>query len=139
MEVPEDRYILWEAEDEGLELPYACRMGCCTACAVKIVEGEMYQPESLGISAELREQGYGLMCVGYPLTDMVLQTVSEDEVYELQFGASFAQQVRLERAYACACNGRMTNRSQHPLWCISHRPSIPRTRIQSRETTTASA
>ncbi len=54
VEVPEDRYILWEAEDEGLELPYACRMGCCTACAVRIVEGEMYQPEALGISAELR-------------------------------------------------------------------------------------
>ena len=54
VEVPEDRYILWEAEDKGLELPYACRMGCCTVCAVRIKEGEMYQPESLGISAELK-------------------------------------------------------------------------------------
>lgn len=88
------RYILWEAEDEGLELPYACRMGCCTVCAVRIKEGEMYQPESLGISEELRAQGYGLMCVGYPLTDLVLETVTEDEVYELQFGESFATQVR---------------------------------------------
>jgi hypothetical protein len=26
----------------------------------------MYQPEALGISAELREQGYALMCVGFP-------------------------------------------------------------------------
>lgn len=39
------RYVLWEAEDQGLELPYACRMGCCTACAVKVVEGELYQPQ----------------------------------------------------------------------------------------------
>lgn len=39
------RYVLWEAEDKGLELPYACRMGCCTACAVKVVEGEVYQPQ----------------------------------------------------------------------------------------------
>ncbi len=41
-----------------------------------------------------REQGYGLMCVGYPLTDLVLEIVPEDEVYELQFGAAFASQVR---------------------------------------------
>jgi ferredoxin len=83
---------MWEAEDKGLELPYACRMGCCTACAVRIKSGEMYQPEALGISMELREQGYGLMCVGYPLSDLVLETVGEDEVYDLQFGASFATQ-----------------------------------------------
>lgn len=39
------RYILWEAEEQGLLLPYACRMGCCTACAVRVKEGEMYQPQ----------------------------------------------------------------------------------------------
>lgn len=32
------------------------------------------------------------MCVGFPLSDMVLETVSEDEVYQLQFGLSFGQQ-----------------------------------------------
>ena len=42
------RYILWEAEDAGLALPYACRMGCCTVCAVRVKEGELYQPEGLG-------------------------------------------------------------------------------------------
>ena len=30
------------------------------------------------------------MCVGYPLSDLVLETVPEDEVYELQFGKPFA-------------------------------------------------
>ena len=92
VEVPEDRFILFEAEEQGLMLPYACRLGCCTACAVKVKSGEMYQPYSLGVSKELRERGYALMCVGFPLTDLELETVPEDEVYDLQFGQFFAEQ-----------------------------------------------
>jgi ferredoxin len=92
VEVPEDKYILYEAEDQGLVLPYACRLGCCTACAVKVLDGELYQPQSLGISAALKERGYALMCVGYPLTDLVLETVDEDEIYDLQFGKNFEEQ-----------------------------------------------
>ena len=77
MDVPEDRYILWEAEDKGLELPYACRMGCCTACAVKVKSGELFQYQALGVSRSLREEGYALMCVAFPLSDVELETVAE--------------------------------------------------------------
>jgi len=73
-------------------LPYACRMGCCTACAVRVKEGVMSQPEALGISKELKDQGFALMCVGYPKTDLVLETVEEDEIYDMQFGHVFAEQ-----------------------------------------------
>ncbi len=48
--------MLFAAEEEGYELPYACRLGCCTSCTVKVVEGEMYQPHSLGLSKDLREK-----------------------------------------------------------------------------------
>jgi ferredoxin len=92
IEVPEDRYVLFEAEAQGLQLPYACRMGCCTACAVRVLEGELRQPEALGVSAELRREGYALMCVAYPTADCVIETVSEDEIYEKQFGRAFAEQ-----------------------------------------------
>jgi ferredoxin len=85
------RYIMWEAEEQGLEVPYACRMGCCTVCAVRIKEGEMWQPEALGISQGLKEQGYGLMCVGFPMSDCVLETITEDEIYDLQFGRMFEE------------------------------------------------
>jgi ferredoxin len=91
VEVPEDRYILWEAEEQGLLLPYACRMGCCTACAVKVKEGELYQPQGLGISNPLKDKGYALMCIGFPRSDLVLETVEEDEVYEMQFGKYFEE------------------------------------------------
>lgn len=91
VEVPEDRYILWEAEDAGLELPYACRMGCCTACAVRVKSGELRQVEALGVSQELRDAGYGLMCVAYPVGDCELEVADEDEVYMLQFGRHFEE------------------------------------------------
>jgi ferredoxin len=98
VEVPEDRYVLHEAEEQGLILPWACRMGCCTACAVKVKSGEMAQPQALGVAAELRARGYALMCVGYALSDLVLETVEEDEVYDLQFGDAFTAQATDPRA-----------------------------------------
>ncbi|GBG58960.1 hypothetical protein CBR_g24310 [Chara braunii] len=91
VEVPEDQYILHTAEDQAIKLPFACRMGCCTACAVRVKSGKLYQPEALGISAELKEQGYALLCVGYPLSDLEVETQDEDEVYWLQFGRYFAK------------------------------------------------
>lgn len=89
VEVPEDRYVLHEAEDQGLLLPWACRMGCCTACAVRVLEGHLHQPQALGISASLREQGFALMCTAFPRSDAVLECIEEDEVYDMQFGEAF--------------------------------------------------
>lgn len=39
-----------------MELPYACRLGCCSACTVKVKEGTVVQPHSLGLSKDLRDQ-----------------------------------------------------------------------------------
>ncbi|XP_047341118.1 ferredoxin C 2, chloroplastic isoform X2 [Impatiens glandulifera] len=65
--------------------------GCCTSCAVRVKSGQLRQPEALGISAELKSQGYALLCVGYPSTDLEVETQDEDEVYWLQFGRYFAR------------------------------------------------
>ena len=86
---PPPSYVLWEAEDQGLLLPYACRMGCCTACAVRVVSGTLSQPEALGVAAELRGRGFALMCVAYATSDAVLEVAAEDEVYNVQFGSQF--------------------------------------------------
>jgi ferredoxin len=86
-----DRYILHSAENQGVELPFACRNGACTACAVRVKSGELYQPEAMGLSLQLQRQGYALLCVSYPRSDLEVETQSEDEVYELQFGRYFAK------------------------------------------------
>nr|XP_017188152.2 ferredoxin C 2, chloroplastic isoform X2 [Malus domestica] len=54
--VPEDQYILHTAESQDITLPFACRHGCCTSCAVRVKSGELRQPEALGISAELKSK-----------------------------------------------------------------------------------
>lgn len=89
--VPEDQYILHTAEAQNISLPFACRHGCCTSCAVRIKSGEIRQPEALGISAELKSKGYALLCVGFPSSDLEVETQDEDEVYWLQFGRYFAR------------------------------------------------
>ncbi|KAM0951284.1 putative 2Fe-2S ferredoxin-type iron-sulfur binding domain, Beta-grasp domain superfamily [Dioscorea sansibarensis] len=89
--VPEDQYILHTAESQNISLPFACRHGCCTSCAVRVKSGQLRQPEALGISAELKSKGYALLCVGFPSSDLEVETQDEDEVYWLQFGRYFAR------------------------------------------------
>jgi ferredoxin len=89
--VPVDRYILHSAENQGVTIPFACRNGACTTCAVRVVSGELYQPEAVGLSPKLRDQGYALLCVSYPRSDVMVETQDEDEVYELQFGRYFGR------------------------------------------------
>lgn len=89
--VPSDRYILHSAENQGVTLPFSCRNGACTACAVRVLSGELYQPEAMGLSTSLQDEGYALLCVSYPRSDLEVETQDEDEVYELQFGRYFGQ------------------------------------------------
>ncbi|NEO53421.1 MAG: 2Fe-2S iron-sulfur cluster binding domain-containing protein [Okeania sp. SIO3B5] len=91
VQVPEDRYILHSAENQGVDLPFSCRNGACTTCAVRVISGQLYQPEAMGLSLELQKQGYALLCVSYARSDLFVETQDEDEVYELQFGRYFGK------------------------------------------------
>ena len=88
-EVPEGEYILRSFEAQGDPLPFSCRQGCCTACAVRVVSGQIDHREALGLSQELRRRGYGLLCVARAIAPLEVETQDEDEVYELQFGRHF--------------------------------------------------
>ncbi|MGK7946419.1 MAG: 2Fe-2S iron-sulfur cluster-binding protein [Microcystaceae cyanobacterium] len=88
---PEDQYILHSGETQQIDLPFSCRNGACTTCAVRVLSGHLEQPEAMGLSPELQRQGYALLCVSYARSDLVVETQDEDEVYELQFGRYFGQ------------------------------------------------
>lgn len=84
--VEPDQTVLDAAQAAGLDLPYSCSSGVCTTCAAKITSGRVSQEDGMGISHELQEQGYALLCVSYPESDLTVETEQEDTVYELQFG-----------------------------------------------------
>lgn len=90
-QVSSDRYILHAVENQGTNLPFACRNGACTTCAVRVLAGDLYQPEAMGLSPDLQKRGYALLCVSYPRSDLEVETQDEDEVYELQFGRYFGK------------------------------------------------
>ncbi len=86
LQVPYDQTILAVAQAEGLDLPNSCNAGICTTCAAQVTKGAVDQSDAMGVSPELREQGYALLCVAYPRSDLKIETEKEDTVYQLQFG-----------------------------------------------------
>ncbi|NEP12513.1 MAG: 2Fe-2S iron-sulfur cluster binding domain-containing protein [Symploca sp. SIO2C1] len=85
IEVPEDKKILETAEKTGIDLPNSCNAGVCTTCAGKILEGTVEQSDGMGVSPELQAEGYVLLCVAYPRSNLKIETGKEDEVYQRQF------------------------------------------------------
>ena len=81
-----DQTVLAAAEASGVPLPSSCCSGVCTTCAAKLSSGSVRQPDAMGVKAELRDQGYALLCVSYPLSDLTLLACQEDALYEAQFG-----------------------------------------------------
>ncbi|MEG4506721.1 2Fe-2S iron-sulfur cluster-binding protein [Microcoleus sp. F6_B4] len=88
VEVPEDKQILRAANAAGIELPSSCNAGVCTTCAGKIIEGKVDQADGMGVSPELQAEGYVLLCVAYPRSNLKIETEKEDIVYDRQFGKS---------------------------------------------------
>ena len=86
IQVSEEQKILDVAQEQNLELPFSCSAGVCTTCAAKIISGEVDQSEGMGLSPELQAEGYALLCVSYPRSDLKVEAGKEDEVYDRQFG-----------------------------------------------------
>lgn len=70
--VQPDKAILETALDAGIDLPYSCQSGLCTACRGKALSGKVKLDEEEGLSQSEKEEGYVLTCVGHPLTDDVV-------------------------------------------------------------------
>lgn len=85
IQVSDNQTVLQAAEDAGIELPSSCQAGVCTTCAAKLIEGTVDQTDGMGVSPELQAEGYVLLCVAYPQSDLKVESEKEDEVYHRQF------------------------------------------------------
>jgi len=69
VEVAEDEGILGAGLQAGLSLAFDCRKGRCKTCMVK-VDGIVDQSDAWLISNEELAEGYALICVGTPRSDL---------------------------------------------------------------------
>lgn len=81
-----DQTVLAAGEAAGVDLPSSCCSGVCTTCAALITEGQVHQPDAMGVKEELQEEGFALLCVAYPRSDLRLVAGQEDALYMIQFG-----------------------------------------------------
>jgi len=79
VEVKENETVLEAGEDEGWDMPYACRQGQCVSCAGQITSGGnaedyvVHDDQQMLDDNELGD-GYTLTCVAYPKDDFTIET-----------------------------------------------------------------
>lgn len=78
IEVANNETILDAGEDEGWDLPYACREGQCLSCGGHITDGDSHEfvqhSNNETLSDEEMEKGYVLTCTAYPTSDFTIET-----------------------------------------------------------------
>lgn len=71
IQVASDTPILEAGLENGLDMPYSCQSGLCTACRGKCLEGEIGLEEAEGLSQDEIDEGFRLLCVGKPKASKV--------------------------------------------------------------------
>ena len=66
--------MLEHLEAKGVKAPYSCREGECSACAVRLLEGEVEMAHNDVLDEEDLAEGIRLGCQAVPVTDTVRVT-----------------------------------------------------------------
>jgi 2Fe-2S type ferredoxin len=78
VEVAEDENLLEAGEDEGWDLPYACREGQCLSCSGHIADGDAHEyirhSNNDTLNDDEMDKGYCLTCTAYPTQSFTLET-----------------------------------------------------------------
>jgi ferredoxin-NADP reductase/ferredoxin len=66
--------ILELAEQEGIQIRHACRVGACGACKVRVHQGTVrYDTPPAALTAADQQAGYALACVAYAKGSLVIE------------------------------------------------------------------
>jgi 3-ketosteroid 9alpha-monooxygenase subunit B len=68
---PPDRNLLDFLLEKGLDAPYSCREGNCSACACRVLEGEVALRHNEVLDDEDLADGIRLACQALPVSDSV--------------------------------------------------------------------
>jgi 3-ketosteroid 9alpha-monooxygenase subunit B len=68
---PPDKKLLDFLLEKGLDAPYSCREGNCSACAIRLVEGEVTMLHNEVLENEDLDEGIRLACQSLPVSDEV--------------------------------------------------------------------
>jgi 2Fe-2S type ferredoxin len=79
IEVANNENLLDVGEEEGWDLPYACRQGQCLSCGGRVASGEdshdyIRHTNNETLSDDEMEKGYMLTCTAYPTQAFSLET-----------------------------------------------------------------
>ena len=73
-----DSNILDEALANGLDVPYSCQGGICTACMGKLEKGKVIMDDDQMLSDEEINDGLMLTCISKPDSDEIV--INYDDV-----------------------------------------------------------
>lgn len=79
--------LLDSLRDQGVELPFGCKYGGCITCAAKLTTGEVDQRRQVALNNRQLNDGYVILCVARPTTDITLEigVESHDKLYRNPF------------------------------------------------------
>jgi CDP-4-dehydro-6-deoxyglucose reductase len=93
--VDPDETVLAAARRQGVELPWSCLNGTCTACKAGVIDGEVDYPRlpPQGLDEGEKEKGLALLCQAVPRSDLTIVARELQALKEIR-----TRQVRVEVA-----------------------------------------